>query len=419
MKAQAYSLTIANKESLESGVHKATIFDNALELAFFKDNKLIKMVTLSPNRASFSSTLEATKAKISLICKRLNIDETQLSYNKQALSTPQKLIYKALLLTKVVYMMMIPIQWVIVFKYQQDKKWRKIIPDSRVFQADPFIVYKNDKYYIFYEELKFEDYHGYLRVAELDIENGKLINDKIILKLEHHLSFPNVFEENGTFYMIPECADSNRIDLFECTGFPYQWQKKKTLIDNIQAVDSTILKIANSSPLKTVNDSPLKTADDTWYLFTSEIIEGAACDDELSIYKSDDLFKQPFTKLYEEPVISDVTNARMAGHFIKRDNDIIRVSQNCGKRYGYQANFNKVLQIEGDRYGGGYQEELIETIKPIQGALGFHTYNQAHEIIVADMEIARFDCYSLKRFVGGNLRRFFEIVLSKNNSSKN
>ena len=175
MEAQAYSLTIAGKDNLESGVHKAVIFDNALELAFFKDGKLIKTASLAPDRASFYRTLEATKAKITLICKRLDIDESQLSYSTQALATPLKLIYKAHILAKMIYTMLIPIQWGIVYKHQNENKWRKIIPDSSVFQADPFLVYKNDTYYVFYEELKFEDYHGYLRVAELDVENGKLI----------------------------------------------------------------------------------------------------------------------------------------------------------------------------------------------------------------------------------------------------
>ena len=397
MEEKTYSLTIAGKQSLEEGVHKAVIFDDALELAIFKDGELIKTASLAPDRASFYRTIEATKAKIKLLCSRLGIEESQLSYDKETLTVPQKLVYKSLILTKMIYTMLIPIQWVIVYKHKNEKKWRKIIPDSSVFQADPFIVFKNEKYYVFYEELKFEDYHGYLRAAELDIESGKLVNDQIILKLEYHLSFPNVFEENEKFYMIPESAESNSVDLFECTDFPYSWQKKQTLLPNIKAVDTT----------------PLKTSDGIWYLFTSEIIDGASCDDELSIYKSDDLFNQSFTKLYQEPVISNVSNARMAGHFIKRDGDIIRVSQNCGKRYGYQAKLNKVLQIEGR-----YREELIETIKPTQGSLGYHTYNQVNEIIIGDMEIARFDWFSLKRFIGGNLRRLFEIILSKNNSSK-
>jgi len=397
MEKQAIRLTIAGKDNLESGVHKAVIFDDALELVFSQHGEIIKSASLAPDRASFYRTLEATKAKIKRISDRLGINESDLNYDPQHIAIAQKIIYKSLLLSKLIYSMLIPVQWVIVFKHPKDKKWRKIIPDPNVFQADPFIVYKDKKYYIFYEELKFEDYHGYLRAAELDVKNGKLINDQIILKLEHHLSFPNVFEENGRFYMTPESADSKRIDLYECTDFPYSWQKKQNLLENISAVDTTLLK-----------------TEDAWYLFTSEILEGAACDDELSIYKSSDLFNQPFTKLYEQPVITDVKNARMAGHFIQRDGELVRVSQNCGKRYGHQANFNRVLKIEG-----GYEEELIESIKPSQGAFGFHTYNQAHEIIVGDMEIARLDWYSLKRFIGGNLRRLFEIVLSKNNSDKN
>ena len=394
MEEPTYKLTIAGRDNLENGVFKAIVFEDALELAFFKNNTLIKTANLAPDRASAYRTLEATKAKIKLICQRLGIDQSELQYDSKSLFILHKLAFKAAIFAKLVIAMLIPIQWVIVFKHKQDKKWRKIIPDPSVFQADPFIVYKDEKYFIFYEELKFEDYHGYLKAAELDIENGKLVNDQIILKLENHLSFPNVFEENDTYYMIPECADSNHVDLFECIEFPYVWQKKQNLLENISAVDTT----------------PLKT-NGAWYLFTSEIIDGAGCDDELSIYKSADLFNEPFTKLYDQPVITDVKNARMAGHFIQRDDEIIRVSQNCGKRYGHQANFNRVLQVEG-----GYNEELIDTIKPTQGALGFHTYNQAHEIIVGDMEIARFDWYSLNRFVGGNLRRFFEIVLGKNNS---
>ena len=396
MDTQTHRVTIAGYDNLDNGVHQSVIFNDSLELVFYKEQTEIYRASLAPDRASFYRTHEATLAKIKLVCRRLNIDESLLSYDRQSLPTPKKLFYKALILAKMIYTMLIPVQWLIVFKHKNDSTWKKIIPDSSLFQADPFIVFKDDKYYVFYEELKFEDYHGYLKAAELDVDNGKLINDTVILHLDYHLSFPNVFEENGTFYMIPESADCHRVDLFECTDFPYVWEKKQTLIENIQAVDTT--------PLKTENG---------WYLFTTEIVDGASCDDELSIYQSSDLFKQPFTKLYENPVISDVTNARMAGHFIQHNNELIRVSQNCGKRYGYQANLNRVLQIEGE-----YKEERIDTITPSQGALGFHTYNQAGDIIVGDMEVARFDWYSLKRFVGGNLRRLFEIILRKDNASK-
>ena len=378
-------LTIAGTPSLHEGVYKAATSLDSVELVFTcrKSGGVCSKVNLAADRTSLYRTLEATKAKIELVCKRLGIEEQDLEYDRSGLSKFDNIRYKLLFLKKMLFEAFIPIQWVIVYKGVNEKKWHKIIPDSKVFQADPFVVYKDDKYYVFYEELKFEDYHGYLMVAELDIKNNQLINEKIILKLEHHLSFPNVFEENGTYYMIPECADSHRVDLYECTNFPYEWKHTKTLLNNIQAVDTT----------------PLKTHDG-WYLFTSEIVDGAGCNDELSIYKSADLLNEPFTKLYDEPVISDVTNARMAGHFIQHKGELFRVSQNCGKRYGHQANINKVLQIED-----GYKEERVNTLKPDRSALGFHTYNQAHEIVIGDMEIARFDFYSLKRFVWGNIRK--------------
>ncbi len=380
-----YRLSIANSDHLQRGVHRSLLFYDKLELVFYKNDEEIKRASLSPDPVSFHNTLLKTQAKIALICNRLGIDESALEYDKAQLKTPEKLAYKGLFLTQMLYKMFIPMQWVIVYKdlNKTDDTWHKIIPPKEVFQADPFIFYKNGKHYVFYEELKFADYHGYLAVAELDTKQGKLINAKTILKLDYHLSYPQVFEENGRFYMIPESAENRTVDLFECTSFPYEWKKKQTLLDNIQAVDSTLLK-----------------TDKGTYLFISEKVDGADFDDELSIYKTSDLFKKPFTKLYQQPVINDVSNARMAGKFILKDGEIYRISQDCGKRYGYRANINRVFQIEN-----GYREKKQKTIDPGSRALGFHTYNVDHQIAVADMLIARFDFYSLKRFIGGNLKR--------------
>ena len=376
-------LTIAGFNNIHKGVYDASIKNGVVELVFSRNGEIITKASLGADRVSFYQTLIATEKKITMLCNRHDIDEQNLEYDKNGLGKSQVIFYKLMMLRKIMFQAFIPIQWVLTYKYHDEQKWHRIIPDSKVFQADTFVVYKNEKYYIFYEELEFKDYHGYLMVGELDIENNCLINEKIILKLDYHLSFPNVFEENGTYYMIPETGESDSVDLYECTSFPYSWQKKKTLIENISAVDTT----------------PLKT-NDAWYLFTTEIVEGACSYDELSIYKSDDLLSSPFKKLYDKPVVTDVTNARMAGHFIHRDGELFRVSQDCGKRYGHRANINKVIQIEG-----GYKEKLVETLSPEFGALGFHTYNQDHDLIVGDMEIARFDTYSLKRFVWGNIKK--------------
>jgi len=382
-----YSLKIAGNANFERGVCHSAIFKNTVELVFYKDGKEVRTASLSAGQTSLSNTFQNTKDKIVLFCQRLNIEEHQLDYDRSNINKAEKLLYRVLSLGKKLADAFIPVQWIIVYKRKNDKKWQKIIPDSKVFQADSFIVFKDNKYYVFYEELKFKDWHGYLMAAELDIENNCLVNEKVILQKDYHLSYPSVFKENGTYYMIPESGDANSVDLYECTSFPYKWKKKKKLLDNIQAVDTT----------------PLKT-EQGWYLFTTEILSGASCNDELSIYKSNDLLNEPFKKLYNEPVVTDVSNARMGGHFIQKDGDIYRIAQNCGKRYGHQANINKIVQLEG-----GYKEEKVDVIKADFPAVSFHTYNQSQDqsLVVGDMEIPRFDFYSLKRFTWVQFKRVF------------
>ncbi len=381
-----YSVHIAGDPHLERGIYRAAVYNkNKVELVFLKNGEPIKTVSLSAGQRSIFATLQCTKDKIALFCNRLGIDEQQLEYDCSPLPIAEKMVYKVLWLKRKLVEAFVPVQWVIVYKKQGDSAWRKIIPDSKVFQADSFIIFENNKYYVFYEELKFKDDHGYLMVAELDVENARLRNQKVILHKKFHLSYPCVFKEENTYYMIPESGDANSIDLYECTQFPFEWKKKKTLVADIQAVDTT----------------PLKT-EKGWYLFTTEIVKGAPCNDELFIYKSDDLFEKPFEKLYDMPVVSDVSNARMAGSFFRKNGDILRVAQDCGKRYGHKVNINKVIQIEG-----GYKEELIETIEPDFLMAGFHTYNQSKDIIIGDMEIIRLDFYSLKRYTWRNLKRVF------------
>jgi len=377
------TLTISGHSNIYKGIQEATIHTGVIELIFFRKGKILTKASLANDSMSLHKSLRKTQEKISLLCNRHNINEKNLEYDNKKPSKIQDIIYRLLLLKKLLFKAFVPVQWIIVYKRNDEKRWRKLIPSSKVFQADPFIVYKDNKYFIFYEELDFKDYHGYLMVAELDIKNNKLIKAKKILKLDYHLSYPCIFMDYDTYYMIPETAQGGSIDLYECTSFPYYWKKKQTLLDNISAVDTTPLKIKN-----------------TWYLFTSEKIKGAGGNEELTIYKSSSLLNKPFKKLYKYPVVTDVTNARMGGHFIKHNGEIFRVSQNCGKRYGHKVNINKVLQIEG-----GFKEELVKTHEASFGALGFHTYNHDHEITVGDMEIPRFDYYSLKRLMLSRIQK--------------
>ena len=62
-----------------------------------------------------------------------------------------------------------------------------------------------------------------------------------ILEKDYHLSYPFVFEDNNEIFMIPESKENKTIDLYKCIDFPYKWKHEKTLINNIMAVDATVL----------------------------------------------------------------------------------------------------------------------------------------------------------------------------------
>src|SRR5690606_22948166 len=81
------------------------------------------------------------------------------------------------------------------------------------FVADPFLVYHDSTFYMFFEIYNLE-------TNQTDISYARSANGyewnygKVILDEEFNLSYPNVFELNGEFYMIPETAEDYSVRLY-------------------------------------------------------------------------------------------------------------------------------------------------------------------------------------------------------------
>jgi hypothetical protein len=70
-------------------------------------------------------------------------------------------------------------QWILLYDIKKSSEfyssfWRfkKIVPPKDRFWADPFIIYKNHKYYVFIEEFLYQTGKGYISYLTID-ENGK------------------------------------------------------------------------------------------------------------------------------------------------------------------------------------------------------------------------------------------------------
>jgi len=120
-------------------------------------------------------------------------------------------------------------------------KYKNIIPPKDRFWADPFVIKRNSKYFIYFEELLFKKNKGRISYIELD-KHGQISDSRVILEKDYHLSYPFIFEDNNELYMIPETMENNTIELYKCMNFPNKWELDHIMMEDVQAVDSTIFK---------------------------------------------------------------------------------------------------------------------------------------------------------------------------------
>jgi hypothetical protein len=261
-------------------------------------------------------------------------------------------------------------QWLLLFSInnssvQSFSGFREIKPPKDRFWADPHIIQFDSKYYIFIEEYIYKNRKGQISVIEME-QNGTYQEPVLILSKNYHLSYPFVFQWNGNYYMVPETSDNRTIELYECVKFPFEWEFKMNLMENIIAVDTTLLFHQG-----------------TWWLFTGITEnEGSFPEIELFLFYSTELFTNKWLKHPLAPIVSDVKNARPAGRILHMNENLWRPSQNCANMYGYGFNLNEILLLSEF----GYLERKVISVRPDwdQTILGTHTYACEGELTVID-----------------------------------
>jgi hypothetical protein len=270
--------------------------------------------------------------------------------------------------------------WLLLFEindvedvlFKSFSRFKKLQPSKNLFWADPFVIARNDKFYVFVEEYIYQMNKGHIAVLELD-SDGNFLNSERIIEKPYHLSYPFIFELNETLYMIPETSQNKTIELYKCMDFPGRWEFTKNLMENISAVDSTLLFHNNK-----------------WWLFASvddtEGISGGST--ELFLYFTDDFFSDDWKSHPSNPLVSDIRTARPAGRIFIHDNKIYRPSQDCSVRYGKGFNLNEITVLTETEY----EEELLVKVEPSwdNKLKGMHTFN-------FDKNFTIIDAYSYRR----------------------
>ena len=226
------------------------------------------------------------------------------------------------------------------------------------FYADPFLARTPAGTFLFVED--FDLALGRAAISVVDLSTGEA---RRAVTAEHHLSYPLVFEVDGTWYMLPEQAESGRVELLRCEQLPDRWVTDTVLLDGVRAYDPTLFWDG-----------------DLWWLFCAMGTGSASVDDELHVWYAATL-RGPFTPHLANPVVSNVVGARPAGRIVRDNGRLLRPAQDGSGEYGRAIVVNEILALTPT----DYREQPVSTLTARDlGAAGIHTIDVAGDLAVID-----------------------------------
>ncbi|MFH1067128.1 MAG: hypothetical protein V1746_04440 [bacterium] len=245
------------------------------------------------------------------------------------------------------------------------RQFQKLTPPKDRFWADPFVIYHNGAHYVFIEEYIYSHKKGHI-ACFLVGEDGQAGEPVKILERPYHLSYPFLFEWEGSVYLLPETASNKTIEVYRCVRFPFEWELCSTLMKDIVAVDTTLFFHNNK-----------------WWLFTNVKEHARASTwDKLFLYHADHPLSAHWQPHPQNPVVADAGRARPAGKIFEHNGEIYRPAQDCSRRYGAAVVFNKITKLDEKEY----REETAQSLPlGLQGRIaGSHTFNYTHGLTVLD-----------------------------------
>ncbi len=267
-------------------------------------------------------------------------------------------------------------QWILLFDLRDAFsssfwRYRRLCPPKDRFWADPFVIQEQDRYYLFLEEFPFARNKGHISVIEMDSEGNTTPAVKI-LERPYHLSYPFIFTYDGVRYMIPETHQNRSIELYKCTQFPHHWEFQHTLMDNVRAVDATLLQ-----------------HDGRWWMFVSMAEnDHASLTDELHLFYADSPLATRWQPHPCNPIVSDCRNARPAGAIFEHAGQLYRPAQNAEGHYGHGINLNLIETLNTQ----SYHEITVSQAMPDwhKRLSSLHTFNRDGRLHVIDAQLRRF-----------------------------
>jgi len=194
------------------------------------------------------------------------------------------------------------------------------------FVADPFVLRRGDRVFLFFEAWRTATRQGDIAWAEsIDARAWRV--GGVALDEPFHLSYPFVFEHEGDVYLVPESRSRGEVRLYMARPFPGRFELRAVLLRGRPYADSTLVPWGGR-----------------FYLFTSP------ADGRLELFQADAL-----VGLYRphpaSPLVSgDPCAARPAGRPFVWKGGLIRFAQCDVPVYGMSVRAFEVTALSPTAY---------------------------------------------------------------------
>lgn len=237
-------------------------------------------------------------------------------------------------------------------------------PDTE-FRADPFLFQYEAKTFVFFEAYPLKSRKGRIRVGRLD--GARLVDETELEFGDIHLSYPFVFDDGDSIFMIPETHQRDRVEVWRATCFPSKWELYATALEGRSPADTTLFK-----------------HEDAWWLATS--FSSGGFEDhgqELHVFRTSGPDLKELEPHVDNPVVIDTLSARNGGRPFLGKGGLYRPAQMASHgHYGHGITLMRVEELSLETF----REVPALTITPDlrQGTTGCHHVDVGEGIFILD-----------------------------------
>ena len=203
--------------------------------------------------------------------------------------------------------------------------------DPETFYADPFVVEREGRSFLFAEAFPYATGRGVIVCADVG-ESAAERDFRIVLERPWHLSYPFVFEWENETYLAPEGSTHGGVEIYRATTFPWEWTLEHHVLPEWRLVDATFF--AHEGRL---------------WLLAGAATHGGSDWDELFAWHAPSL-AGPWTPHKLNPIKSDCRSARPGGRPLRIGGRLLRPAQRCERGYGEALAWLEIRTLTPDAF---------------------------------------------------------------------